>query len=90
MEKYVLVHNHFSAPAFSNMLKYAWYASIGLSPNREVLQNTKQICFPEDTRQTICSCDMPAFARCSWCKAFKCFKCYYIDFHPLICKLYSN
>ena len=85
MKIHVLIYNQLSAPAFQNMIRYAWFAS-RLVEDSEVFQNVKQVCFPPDTKRIPYSCSEQSFARCSWCKEFKCFKCFYLDFHPFICK----
>ena len=84
---HALIHNQLSAPAYQQMLKYAWFAA-KLIEDRPFFQIVKQICFPPETKKKRCLCSEQAFVRCSWCYEFKCFECFYLDYHPIICKKY--
>jgi hypothetical protein len=69
------MHFELSCPAFTNLVKYAWYAA-GLSSQKLEFQSVKQVCFPS------------TFMLCEVCKAESfivsainghpyCFECYF-------------
>ncbi|XP_048509261.1 uncharacterized protein LOC125500394 [Athalia rosae] len=82
-----LVHNQLRAPAFEKMIRYAWFAA-KLSLDREVFNNVNDIVFPDDVHTQKCDCGKSAFARCSWCREYLCFECYYDRYHPDECTEY--
>ena len=85
IKTHALVHNQIRAPAFKNMIICAWYAS-HLITDRDYFDNVNSVCFPERPPKSKCSfCTSISFAKCSWCRDFCCFKCYYIDYHPKRC-----
>ena len=82
---HALIHNQLAAPIFRNMIQYAWFAS-NLIADRDYFDNVNNVCFPERPPKKKCDlCNNVHFAKCSWCKDFLCFKCYYIDYHPGKC-----
>lgn len=83
-----LLHNQISAPIFKFMIQYAWYASKMIN-DRDIFWNVKDVCFPERPPKSKCSdCDSTSFARCSWCRHFVCFVCYYDKYHPKSCEMF--
>ena len=71
-----IVHFLLSAPLFKEMIEYAWYAS-KLITCRDEFMNVSQICFPERPCKSNCSCNNRGFIKCSWCKIYFCFGCFY-------------
>lgn len=49
-----------SAPIFQPMLKYAWFVS-GLTGERSVFLNLKQVCFELDSLKQNCNCSVQSF-----------------------------
>ena len=80
-----LVHNQLSAPVFSHMLQYAWYASKLVQDRNYVFRNVHEVCFPSEIRKKNCDCNNYSFLRCAWCRKFLCFVCFYDNFHPEAC-----
>lgn len=81
-----LIHHQLSADIFKNMLSYAWY-SAKLVSERSLFGNVNQICFPSDVWKFKCKCEKVAFIRCSICKKYLCFFCFYEKYHPFECKV---
>jgi len=85
-----LTHYLLRAPAFKNMIQFAWYAS-KLANEREIFYNVNQLCFPPNVHNIKCVCNTNyAFIKCSWCEARLCFQCFYVDFHPQYCTKMSE
>lgn len=86
-----LIHQQLSAPIFQEMLQYAWYAS-KLIPQRKVFFTPSQVCFASEHLKNSCKtndCKNICFIRCSWCRQYLCFKCFYDNYHPSNCSTYS-
>lgn len=79
-----LIGHQLSAPAFEPMIKYAWYAC-GIGDTQPEFQNVNQVCFPQDLQTNSCSCTKQVFIKCAFCRAYLCFDCFYINYHPTHC-----
>ncbi|XP_067214158.1 uncharacterized protein [Linepithema humile] len=77
-----LIHLQLSAAVFTDMIKYAWFAS-KLILQRNVFGNVNEICFPPDLNK--CVCGIPLFIHCANCRKFICFKCFYDVYHSTDC-----
>ncbi|XP_077279989.1 uncharacterized protein LOC143907229 [Temnothorax americanus] len=85
-----LVHHQLSAPSFTNMIKYAWYAA-KLVEERTCFSNVNEICFPIMLGKQNCSvCKEISFIRCAWCMIYLCFKCFYDNYHVGHCERYPQ
>lgn len=80
-----LVHNQLSAPIFSPMIKYAWYAS-KLIEERPFFLNVNTVCFSVTLLKRNCACGNVSFIKCAWCEVKICFTCFYDKYHSNICK----
>jgi hypothetical protein len=80
-----LVHYQLSAPVFSPMLKYAWFAA-KLIQDRSVFLNVNDVCFPLALLKKNCACNNVSFIKCAWCEQNLCFTCFYDKYHPNNCK----
>lgn len=79
-----IVHHQLSAPIFTKMLRYAWFAS-KLADEREIFQNVNEVCFPIQKLKIPCACGKTAFIQCSRCHFNLCFPCLYDKYHPRTC-----
>lgn len=84
-----IVHHQLSAPIFSDMLRYAWFAS-KLTNERDIFLNVNEVCFPVEQLKISCSCKNPAFIKCSFCRSNLCFICLYDEYHPAKCTVPST
>lgn len=88
-----IVHNQLSAPIFRDMIEYSWFASKLIS-TREIFKNVIEVCFPERPCRKMCqnlgqNCQKTfAFIKCSWCRNYLCFRCFYDEYHPANCDSY--
>lgn len=79
-----IVHHQLSAPIFSDMLQYAWFAA-KLSDERTIFMNVNQVCFATDVLKNPCECKNSAFITCARCRKNYCFPCFYDEYHPASC-----
>lgn len=81
-----LILHQLSAPAFSPMIKYAWFAA-KLTNNEEkpLFLNVNEVCFPITLLKNPCACKAVGFIKCAWCSAVLCFGCFYDKYHPKFC-----
>ena len=75
---YAIIHNQLSAPTFSAMIRYAWFAS-KLMDKRENFMNVNRVCFPLNVATNRCSGENMNAA------FMKCFTCIYDKYHPTYC-----
>lgn len=80
-----LLLHQLRAPIFTSMIQYAWYAS-KLIDNRPIFLNVNEVCFPLSMLRKPCFCKAVAFIKCAWCASELCFKCFYDNYHPNVCK----
>jgi hypothetical protein len=75
-----LIHNQFSAPAFTKMGQYAWF-SAGLSTtDPRPFQNAQEILFSGTAQRCgIGGCGHDCFITCAWCRARLCFEHFFPD-----------
>ncbi|XP_046614245.1 uncharacterized protein LOC124302295 [Neodiprion virginianus] len=81
-----IVHHQLSSPIFSDMIRYAWFAS-NLTHDRTIFFNVNQVCFPTDTLKNKCSCKNASFIRCAGCYAVLCFPCFYDNYYSGSCNI---
>ena len=83
---HAIIHNQLSAPIFSAMIRYAWFAS-KLTDKRINFMNVNRVCLTLDIATNKCSCENmnAAFMKCSWCRKCFCFTCIYDKYHPKYC-----
>lgn len=79
-----LILHQLSAPAFSPMIKYAWFAS-KLIEERPLFLNVNEVCFPITLLKAQCACNAVAFIKCARCFSVLCFGCFYDKYHPQFC-----
>lgn len=79
-----LAHHQISAPIFSDMIKYAWFAS-NLCDERSIFLNMNEVCFSLQQLQKSCACSNASFICCSRCRINLCFYCFYDMYHPAVC-----
>lgn len=79
-----IVHHQLSAPIFTKMLSYAWFAS-KLTDEREIFMNVNEVCFPLDILKISCQCKKTGFIQCARCRMTYCFTCFYDEYHPASC-----
>lgn len=80
-----IVHHQLSSPIFTNMIRYAWFAS-KLTDDRTIFTNVNEVCFSLDLLKTPCTCKQPSFICCSHCRNVCCFECFYDNYHSGSCK----
>lgn len=70
-----LIHNQFSSPRYTEMIKYSWKSS-GYPVTYAHFENPYQFAFPYPPLIWSCiisNCNQGSFIRCSWCKMIICF-----------------
>lgn len=80
-----LILHQLSAPIFKKMILYAWYAS-KLLDDKPLFLNVNDVCFPLTILKKSCACKDISFIQCAHCKLILCFKCFYDNYHPKMCK----
>ena len=75
-----LVHFQFSAPQYSNMIRYAWYKSGLVQTRPPQFETPLQFCFSLDIEHCK-NCTRFRFVKCSWCHDFLCFDHFFNEYH---------
>lgn len=81
-----LILHQLSAPVFSPMIKYAWFAS-KLMVDRTIFLNVNEVCFPISLLKKKCICEKVGFIKCAWCESVLCFTCFFDLNHPIVCEV---
>lgn len=79
-----IILHQLGAAVFQDMIRYAWFAC-GAGGEKPDFKNVKEVCFPKETYAALCSCKKNAFIRCSVCKLYLCFHCFFDEYHPKNC-----
>lgn len=76
-----LIHNQFSAPIFSNMIKYAWKAS-GFPIDVVRFDHPDKVIFDIELEQcSYSNCCQSAFIQCAYCRKNLCIQHFYNENH---------
>lgn len=75
-----LVHFQFSAPIYSDMIRYAWYKSGLVQTRPPTFETPLQFCFPQEVHHCK-QCTRFMFMKCSWCHDFFCFNHFFVQYH---------
>jgi len=71
-----IIHNQLSSPRFQNMWKYSWYKAGYVSEHPGHFDNPVDFCFKIGV-DNCADCNTVCMVRCSWCKKYLCFSCFF-------------
>ena len=84
-----LILHQLSSTGFSDMIKYAWFAS-KLIEERTIFTNLNEMCFPISLLKNLCTCKTATFIKCAWCRQKLCYVCFYDKYHPEFCSTVAS
>ena len=75
-----LVHFQFSAPLYSDMIRYVWYKSGLMQIRPPTFETSLQFCLPTEIHHCK-QCTRFKFIKCSWYHAFLCYNHFFVQYH---------